>query len=757
MRPSLQVEKSDWISYTVLLGLITFVFHLIYGLNILAPTNINWLMTVHGDWGGYYLGWAFFREESWSFPLGYMNTYGYPIDHNVAMTDGIPLLSLLAKPFSLLLPTSFQLYGFWLLLSHLLVGVYSLRILSLFRVQKLQATVGALLIAINPVLITRGMHCPLASHWVILASIYHYLIPSTELNVRKINVKQGIVLLLTSLINIYLTAMVAGLSIAIAIKQKLFDCRLTWFRSILVPSFSLLLVFVVWLIVGIISFGGITAQLGLSYGPYSTNTNSFFNSFGLSNILPALKIVSSEQGEGFAYLGLGFIVLFLISVFYWLTKGKTFEIAKSTRFLLPIFIAILSIFEGLPFLSLGLFTWVFAILLFEKIGASKPAITKLAYLAPLAIVSIFYLLYAYSNTPSFGDQKITLFPLPVVFEKFASMFRGNGRFVWVAYYLIILSSVVLYSRIQLKVWLHYLVFFAIAVIQIYDIVPCISQYQSILPQKSGDYDTPLADSTIIEVMKKFDAVITYPPYDKTIAYEMDYQDIAFLSLMAGKPVSAAYYSRNSDGANREFHEKLIDQINGNSLEKNYLFLTTKSHVAVFKTLIESADYELKKLDKYYCVFAKTDALSAALFEKDTTSLKQLDSLKKAITLNAVSFAKENHYLYNTTVVVPIWGDGWTASLPIKIKKGSYKVTISGFGTAALGEFANIEVMAGDKIIGDVFVDSEMKEYNLPYSTEIDEEVIFRVHLNNDLSIPGKEDRNAFVRSIRLSPNTLLVQ
>ncbi len=36
----------------------------------LQPSNINWLMTARHDWGTHYLGWAFYKNEPWHFPIG---------------------------------------------------------------------------------------------------------------------------------------------------------------------------------------------------------------------------------------------------------------------------------------------------------------------------------------------------------------------------------------------------------------------------------------------------------------------------------------------------------------------------------------------------------------------------------------------------------------------------------------------------------------------------------------------------------------
>jgi hypothetical protein len=66
-------------------------------------------------------------------------------------------------------------------------------------------------------------------------------------------------------------------------------------------------------------------------------------------------------------------------------------------------------------------------------------------------------------------------------------------------------------------------------------------------------------------------------------------------------------------------------------------------------------------------------------------------------------------------------------------------------------------MIGNKIIGNFLVSSEVKAYSLQYSTDTDIEDVIQVHLKNDLSIPGKEDRNAFVSRVEMVPETIILQ
>src|SRR3954462_10516515 len=105
---------------------VVIIFHLAYGLQLLPPTNISWMLTVLHDWGAHYTGRSFFRQEPWHFPLGAIHNYFYPVGTNVGMTDSIPLFALFFKLFSPLLPEDFQYFGIWLFLCHLLTAYYTI-------------------------------------------------------------------------------------------------------------------------------------------------------------------------------------------------------------------------------------------------------------------------------------------------------------------------------------------------------------------------------------------------------------------------------------------------------------------------------------------------------------------------------------------------------------------------------------------------------------------------------------------------------
>src|SRR4030095_5804229 len=147
---------------------VAIIYHTCYGLHTLWPGNTSWLMTIKHDWGTHYLGWLFYQHEPWHFPLGEVHNYFAPGGTNVGFTDSIPLLAILFKLISFILPGEFQYFGIWLLLCHLLTAYYTILLFRRFKVKDIYTFFAVIFIAANPVLIYRGMHPALCAQWMLL-------------------------------------------------------------------------------------------------------------------------------------------------------------------------------------------------------------------------------------------------------------------------------------------------------------------------------------------------------------------------------------------------------------------------------------------------------------------------------------------------------------------------------------------------------------------------------------------------------------
>ena len=79
MPPSRSFDISSTVMWTAAFIMVLVFFQFCYGLEIIVPANISWLMDVRHDWGQHYLGFHFFKNEPWGFPLGKVDGFSYSL------------------------------------------------------------------------------------------------------------------------------------------------------------------------------------------------------------------------------------------------------------------------------------------------------------------------------------------------------------------------------------------------------------------------------------------------------------------------------------------------------------------------------------------------------------------------------------------------------------------------------------------------------------------------------------------------------
>ncbi len=155
-------------------------FFLIVRPQALRPTNIAWLSDY--DQSQHYLGWHFFRNADWSFPIGLNPDYGLELSSAIVFSDSNPLLAFLFKPFSSLLPEPFQYFGLWLLVCFVLQAWLAWKLVGLVSRHLAVRLLGAGLFVLAPPMIWRmQVHSSLAGHFLILAALYLSLRPTRRL------------------------------------------------------------------------------------------------------------------------------------------------------------------------------------------------------------------------------------------------------------------------------------------------------------------------------------------------------------------------------------------------------------------------------------------------------------------------------------------------------------------------------------------------------------------------------------------------
>ncbi|MGL6242837.1 DUF6311 domain-containing protein [Pseudomonas sp.] len=372
----------------LLIGVVA--FFLIIGPRALNPQNIAWLG--NGDPATHYLGWVFFRQSPWTFPIGLNPSYGMELGNGIIFSDSNPLLAFLFKPFAALLPTPFQYFGLWFLTCFVLQAWFAWKVVGLMSSHVGVRAVGtALFVFVPPMLMRMPFHLSLGGHFLVLASFYLNLHP----HLRHRRLAWGALLAAAALVHAYFLAMVALIWIA-DLAAGYFKKKLT-LRSAVIEFLALfsLVSFCCWQ-AGYFSVGAEGAISG-GFGIYGMNLLSLFDSGNWSYVLKDLPGVQGfGDGEGFVFLGLGLITLGICAVVGLLQGNTGFGQHVRRR----------------PFLLLA-----------------------------LAGLTVF----AVSNHVALGLLEFT-YPLPPVVISIANIFRASGRMFWPVYYAIIIAIIFLVIR-----------------------------------------------------------------------------------------------------------------------------------------------------------------------------------------------------------------------------------------------------------------------------------------------------------------------
>ena len=115
-----KLQHSPWnMLIPICLGI--FACLMVVGPKALNPTILDLAQGV--DPFKDYVGWMFFRNSPWAFPIGLNPTYGLEFSTSVVFSDSIPLMAFLFKAISFVLPETFQYLGIWTLICFMLQAV----------------------------------------------------------------------------------------------------------------------------------------------------------------------------------------------------------------------------------------------------------------------------------------------------------------------------------------------------------------------------------------------------------------------------------------------------------------------------------------------------------------------------------------------------------------------------------------------------------------------------------------------------------
>ena len=462
---------------SILLGLGWFL--LLHGPYPLYFSSINWIYKEGGDVFQHQIGWEWFRQEPWHFPLGHIDAYGYPFGTSISLLDSTPLLAIPFKLFSSFLKKDFQFLGLLELLSvigQMLIGMFILREVTFSWFKQI---LGASLLVLSPPMIFASFfHDSLTSHWILLAGVWFIFL---EYRHKLWHYSWISLFILAILIHPYFVVMLIPLW-AISLYYRHRDNK-----NKLLLWVDVLSVFAALLAVGY-SIGmfdvGINNLQDEGFGRYSWNLNAFLNPVDSTSFLKPLPKGPGTQYEGYSYLGIGILPVALI-------------------------------------------------LFFEKDFSRR----RLFFLLPFVLVSILFTLYALSNIAFVNYIPLWRFDLPPAILKICSYFRASGRFIWPVFYFLVLFGII--SVIRNTRFAIPLLFLAVA-LQFWDVhLLFYSKYFSGFTQ----YQSPLQSEFWQAAAQTNRHMILIPADPPTTETMMNYPPFALYARQNKMTLNWGYFAR----------------------------------------------------------------------------------------------------------------------------------------------------------------------------------------------------------------------
>lgn len=493
----------------LLLGVLA--FFIIIGPRVLYPTNIAWFIGGVGDPSTHYLGWLFFRNSEWSFPIGLNPTYGLELGNAILFTDSNPLLAFLFKPFASLLPEPFQYSGIWLLACFLLQAWFGWKLAGLLSESIPIKVFSTGLFVFAPPMIWRLYgHLSLCGHFFILAALYLVLHPRLE----RRRWAWTSLLTATALVHAYLLAMVALMWLA--------DLVGKWTQRKLPIRNGSIEVAVILSMIGIVCWqaGYFSVGAGASSGSFGIWRMNLLSIVDPTDWSYVLKDIPESAGdyEGFNFLGLGVIFLIVCAMPAALT-GNTGLLRAIRRF-------------------------------------------------PVLLVALAGLTaFAISNNVGFGSLDYEFY-LPSKLLVLASVFRSSGRMFWPVFYAIIFVVMFLIVRGNNTRTAVYLLGLAL-VIQVVDTSAAWKGIrEGLMTEPKAIWVTPMIDPFWEKAGAKYKKVRWIPPMN----ISPNWLPIAAYAGTHGLATDAVYLSRVGTLAVKQAQRKASNALKSGIYEDDSLYV-----------------------------------------------------------------------------------------------------------------------------------------------------------------------------------------
>jgi hypothetical protein len=414
-----------------------FAFLFIFGAGTLDGSRVDWLMEL-GDNAMHYLGWDFYRNDPWGWPLTHSPSLAYPFGISVSLTDPVTLLALPLKLLRSVLPDPFQYFGLWTLSCFILQGAFGALIVIETTKSRMAALLAPLFFCSAAILIYRVYtYIPHVGQWTILAALYLYFL---NRRTAKYNGWWPALLCTGLLVQPYLVGILFILFMG-AMVERLLASR-DWRGPALLSAVSLATVALAMAATGM--WGGDYNMSGPGVDYFKANLNALVNpvNSGWSAFLPPLPL-APETYPNVHYLGLGMILLsvFALAGFLIVQRGSLARALRANLVLIAVALALTA-------LSLG-------------------------------------------NVVTLNEKILFTYSLPAPLMKAWSIFKATERFLWPVTYLIFIFAISQTARIFHAPWPAAAVLMLALAVQVADFAP-------IFNEKYEKYRDPQGSQTILK-------------------------------------------------------------------------------------------------------------------------------------------------------------------------------------------------------------------------------------------------------------------
>ena len=539
-----------------------------------------------GDSATHYMGWEFFRHTSLlQWPLGLNPKLGLDISSSIAFTDSIPLAAFIFKPFNSLLPATFQYLGLWILICFVLQTYLAARLLSHFLTDQIQIALGSVFIALSPVLIYRLVHdgyghIALVSHFLILGALNLYFTKPLKSS------WWALLFASTILIQAYFIPMVAAIWIAKLVQYLRHDggsrsVAIKHFAAVAVASISTLIA------------GGYVALGSNLFTGGSEVTDSSFPYWFRWQPLSLIDIQTSFSGtwshflsdqqelrgdvEGFSFLGSGIILLaglvaLVLLLRYFVARFPHYQLSQVTAAIGATLVITASwivmstqVFSMALFVALAVFVIRFSI---EKLVAKKSE-SRSRHRALYLLVAA---LAAYSMTfrPGIGRRTFFEYPLVPLFKQFTQTFHTHGRYIWPAYYLLVLVVIVVACRVFNKK-LATIVLAGCLLFQVVDSASAVTTVRHRFTD-APEWVSPMQDPRWEELAGTHKNIVTLPLLINDV--ESRWMLIADFASRHKMGTNAVYFSRINMEEASQYAGRLHDGFLHGTLDPSNIYIVT---------------------------------------------------------------------------------------------------------------------------------------------------------------------------------------